>query len=308
MRYLRLRHAVAAIGILLLCGCASFRGAPEPTTAADAVDPAVCPSNADVLAFYRADDVARGGLTPVQFRDFKISACIAAIDSKYVAFLKELRRQRIGAALGGDLAVLTLNGIAAVASEGTSNALAAASAGVVGSKAAVDKDLYFDQTLPALESTMAANRADVLARIRTQQSTDKYTLAEARSDVLAYQEAGNIDSAIKGLNASAAKTEAKATDNLTRIEGRLLSPAEIHRQVSMTGFIYQLESVGDLETLKQIATDLNLSDDAVGGTTAADYSAAIRVEIVRMVKAGKADTVLALVQPIATAHNLDLTK
>lgn len=294
--------------VFLVAGCASFQGAPDPVTAADAADPAACPSNADVMAFYRPSDVDRGGLTAAQFRDFKISACITAIDLKFSDFVRQLRRQRISTTLGGDLAVLTISGIASVASGGTSKALSAASLGVTGARVAIDKDLYFEQTLPALEATMAADRALVLARIRTQQGEATYTLADARIDILAYQQAGAIDSAIKSLNAGAARAETKASDNLVRIQGRQLSPAEMKGQVSMTDFIYQLEAAGDLATLKQIAANLNLSDDAVGGTAAADYSAAIRIEIVRQVKAGKSATVLALLQPIAKAHNVDLSQ
>jgi hypothetical protein len=257
MAHLRLyiRQIGLLFGMLLLAGCASFRGAPEPITAADAIDPAVCPSNADVLAYYRADDAARSGLAQDQFRDFKISACIAAIDLNYAAFLKELRRQRIGTTLGGDLAVLTLSGIAAVANEGTANALAAASAGVVGARVAIDKDLYFEQTLPALESIIAANRAQVLLQIRTRQGgTSPYTLADARIDIQAYQEAGNVDNAIKGLNGIAAKADSDAAQKLAAFRAKPLGEAVVDHASRMTDYIAKLVGAKDGATkLKALA-------------------------------------------------------
>lgn len=294
------RYGLILAAAVFLGGCASLRGGPEPITEADITATTHCPSDQDVTAYYQSDNAARGGLTPEQWRDAKISSCIDIIDAKYAEFQAELRRQIITSNLGTDLAVIGLGGIGSVASKGVSNALSAASAGLVGAKAAIDKDIYFQQTLPALLSAMTANRNTVYLRIRQKQTgPGPYSLADARADIRTYQAAGNIDEAIKGLTATAAKAEAVSADRLASFGVRVLEPKESDRQTKMANYIRGLVVAADVDKLTKIAKALDLP--VAAGATAQKIGNDIRFEIVHRINLGKIDDVYAALAPVAGA-------
>jgi type II secretory pathway component GspD/PulD (secretin) len=93
-----------------------------------------------------------------------ISAHIVAANLRFRDYTQQLYSQTVGFNIGRDWAVLGLSGAAAVASQGAANALAAASAGLVGAGTAVSKNAYYEKTLPALIAAMEANRKRVVVR------------------------------------------------------------------------------------------------------------------------------------------------
>lgn len=143
-----------------------------------------------------------------------ISGRMNAYESSYSDFKRRLNGDANILNLGADLSVLGLAGAAATTgSIATATALAAASAGIIGARGAINADLYFQRTLPALLAQMDANRArakvPIVAGLR--QSNAAYPLAIALVDLDALRDAGGIPTAIAGLTeqAEAGKTAAE---------------------------------------------------------------------------------------------------
>ncbi len=135
-----------------------------------------------------------------------ILARVHAYDIVFADFEKRLYGDGNGVTLGGDLVALVLTGLTAtVGSAGTKAALGAAATGVIGAKSAIDKDLYYQKTVPALLAQMEADRLKALAPITTgmKQSDADYPLLEAYIDLDAYNNAGSIPAAINAVNKDA---------------------------------------------------------------------------------------------------------
>lgn len=140
---------------------------------------------------------------------------IHAYDIEFADFEKRLYGDGNGVSLGSDLVALILGGLTATTGNAeTKAALGAATTGVIGAKAAVDKDLYYQKTIPALLAQMEADRLKALAPITAgmKLSDANYPLMQALIDLDAYKTAGGIPNAINAVNQSAgnAKDQAQA--------------------------------------------------------------------------------------------------
>ena len=95
-----------------------------------------------------------------QKRDEIVLARLRGYDIELSDFERGLFCQGNPISLGGDLLALTLGGLTATTgSAATKAALGAATTGVIGAQAAMNKDLYYQRTIPALIAQMEANRA-----------------------------------------------------------------------------------------------------------------------------------------------------
>jgi hypothetical protein len=153
-----------------------------------------------------ADDAKRGGLSKQEYRDAVVYGRLNVIDIRYFQFQRALTGTNNGVLTGADLTVLALNGLGATTGAASVKAaLAAASAGVVGAKATINTDLFYQKTLPALITQMNATRQKQLATIKTglAKSTDEYTLGEALNDVQNYYIAGTLPSAVEQVTSQA---------------------------------------------------------------------------------------------------------
>lgn len=202
-----------------LAACDSFRGGQQPidppaTTVAAATYYA--PERA-ISAFYAASPDAREGMTPEQYRDKVVRLRLLAIDSRYKTFVEELHGAKAGIGLGADIATLVIGGVGTfVAGETTKSVLSAATAVIAGTRVSVDKNLFYDQTLPAIVSQMDAERAKQRLVIEKgmAQPAATYSLANALSDLSDYERLGSIDVAIKKLTGSATDQAKAAEDTL----------------------------------------------------------------------------------------------
>jgi hypothetical protein len=147
-----------------------------------------------------------------QLRDFIVYSRLRAYDIEFDEFERSLFQDSNLMSTGSDLAVLALNGLAATT--GTAqikSGLSAASAGIVGAQGAINKDLYYQRTLPALLSQMTANRSkielDIFGGLR--QPDADYPLARAQIDLDALGRAGSVPHAIAGLTQQAVDENAK---------------------------------------------------------------------------------------------------
>tara|TARA_R110001606_G_scaffold74168_1_gene171742 strand:+ start:1129 stop:2103 length:975 start_codon:yes stop_codon:yes gene_type:complete len=199
-----------ALGLALLTsGCSSFDGMPEPViTSTVAVDTATKNYMYDsVIA--KMGSMEEGPRTV--YRNRAVSAYLMAMDARYFDFRRGLARNIKGGNLGLDLALLGLTGSAAIWDKAASE-LAAVATAVAGGKASLNRELYFEKTLPALIALMEAERLTVRADILrglTRTESD-YTIEEAFSDLTRYQSAASLDGAIQRASEVAASEGAKA--------------------------------------------------------------------------------------------------
>lgn len=228
-----LRILVAVCFVQLLSSCAAVNG-----------NPARSGNTAKRLRqldqYYAADILAKYLKSPDRraFRDDVINGQLLAMDIHFDEFVQSLAEQGIFLNVGSDFAVLGLSGAGTVLpSAGTKSVLAAISGGITGAKTSVDKNVFYEKTMPALLAQMQAERKTVLAMIRTGQQQDvaHYPLSQALLDLNSYYLAGTIPGAISGIIDEAGSksttaeieikrdqefvaNEPKASDNVDRIK------------------------------------------------------------------------------------------
>jgi hypothetical protein len=186
------------------------------------------PESLDAFAKYYGSDLrdgyneAKSEAERRKIRDQIVGGRIEAVDKVFGELERTLFQSGVTMNIGADWAVLGLNAAASVVGgAGTKAALAATSGGIVGAKGSVDKNLFYEKTMPVLLSEMRASRKAVLARIRAGLTldTNDYSLTAALSDVAEYFSTGSIPGAIAAVSANTGKTakdaEAKLESTVT---------------------------------------------------------------------------------------------
>ena len=227
------RVFVLALCALWLAGCASFQGAPPRPEAATGGLQALDKDYAEALAAYHKADKPQDQL---KLRNQFIELRAGLIDRQYAAFRSTLYSQRVGSSVGVDIATMTLN-IAGVLTPGehAKTAANALSGGIIGSKASVDKNVYFDRTLTAMLSQMEGQRNEIRFRMLAGmgESAERYPLMQAAADLEAYYAAGTLAGAVTTMTQQAAVSEAKSAAALA---ARLPSEAEVTERLREDGF------------------------------------------------------------------------
>lgn len=211
--------AIAGGLVSALGACDSFRGAQQsidpPATSVAAAQQ--YPIDKAITAFSSANPDERGGMTPEQYRDKVVRLRLIAINARYKEFVQELHGAKAGVGLGADVATLVLGGVGTfVAGEATKSVLAAATAVIAGTRVSIDKNLFYDQTLPAIVSQMDTERAKqklVIEKGMVQPAT-VYSLGNALSDLSELERLGSIDVAIKKITGNATEQAKEAEDSL----------------------------------------------------------------------------------------------
>jgi hypothetical protein len=201
------RYAVLAAASLV-AGCSAVTGYPKNYQDTNAVIVADSPYlGANVMEKERSpSDQDRGGMSQQQYRDAVIYARIQVVDINYYNFESKLSGGFNSFDLGADLSTLVLNGLGATTgAAATKAALAAASAGVIGAKSAVNTDIFYQKTLPALIAQMRADRQTTLASITKGlgQPVASYPLDAALLEINDYYVKGTLPSAIAQVTAKA---------------------------------------------------------------------------------------------------------
>ena len=217
--------------IFLLVGCSSFQGRPSPVipmnTLTDQVDE-MLPGEA-IGNFYSSDASKRGGLTRKQYRNKVIGVYMAAINARYHNFVVGISSQRRGAGITLETLALGLSTGATLANQTTANALSAGAAFATGSNSQVDKQLFYQQALPAIISAMNASREKekVILIERMGKTADAYPMELAFMDLANLQNAASIDQAIGNLTSVAAGQEAEVrAQSTTAAQGFTSNVAE----------------------------------------------------------------------------------
>ena len=133
------------------------------------------------------------------YRNELIAERTAAINASYRLFEERLFQEGTVRNIASDWALLGLAGAGAtVSSSATQQILAAISGGLVGARAAFDKNALFDRALPALVAKMQATRQQVELRLLAGMKLDTtdYGIIEALGDLDSYYAAGTLPGAI----------------------------------------------------------------------------------------------------------------
>jgi len=188
----------------LAAGCASFTGYPdsvvEPGDELTQLKPYFLPP---MLKTY--DDTVPE-TDRRKLRDQIVYARMRAYDIQFREFEKALTAQAGATALTTDLLALTLSGLSAtVGGEGAKSALSVASGGVLGAKGNINKDLFYEKTLPALFTQMEAQRLKARVAIETGlgMADADYPLRKAFIDLETYLSAGSLPGALSGITQDA---------------------------------------------------------------------------------------------------------
>jgi len=205
--------------LLLLQACAPMVGSPRPVVNPSDMQATVAryPYDTALGAFY-GTSAQRGGLARRDYRDMVMAIYLGAIDAEYYKFRQDLAASGRGSALGMDLLVLGLTGATALASADDFEDWAVAATMAGGARAAVDKNLFFDRTLPSVISAMDAERARVRTSIEQKIDLDesRYPLPAVFNDIAAYQLAGTLERGMQRVAAIASADAAAAQADLDR--------------------------------------------------------------------------------------------
>lgn len=177
------------------------------------------------------------------------------IDLQYAKFVQEFSGNRKDFETVADLAVLGLSTAGALFTPaGTVRVLSGSAAVVTGSRFAVDRNYFYEKTVPVLINAMNAQRTTVRARIEQSIGTDDaaYSLFQAWSDTTDYYLSGTFDGALQSIQARSGeqkhradelinmiRTNADASPIRTQIQAYFLSLSEADRDQFM-------QSVGQL--------------------------------------------------------------
>jgi hypothetical protein len=131
---------------------------------------------------------------------------IAAYDVEFTRFQQDINRERTLSDTTGTLTALALTALgASFTATSTKTALIAATGAVTGATAAIDKNLFYNQTLPALFALMQADRTKILLDIDndTRQCDASIPLTRLLALTDNYREAGSIPGALASLTGTA---------------------------------------------------------------------------------------------------------
>ncbi|WP_155524615.1 hypothetical protein [Oleisolibacter albus] len=251
--------AALMLVMVLLGGCRSpaLVGAPEPLMTADELEASLKPYlGPDVVTTYQG----KSGADQTNYRDQVIYARIAVIDARFKAFLTGLGVESKSFGIGADAAVIGLNtGSVLSGGETAKNILSGLAGAVTGIKGSVDKNAFYDQTVPTLVSQMVASRREVLAGMLGKMQTANYTLVEALIDLEGYEFAGSFAGALQQIGQKAGNQLQVAEARLqqlatTRLQASDVAPDQIQARAALAGRIQGLTGPQAIAAVKQAAT------------------------------------------------------
>lgn len=212
-------------------GCSTLRGNPVRYEATDTIVQSIDLKAEEVASLVDTSD--RVERNRVQNR------AVAVIDLRFNAFVRDLAADRADSstavastALGASIAGAFVDSVAAK----TNYALFAA--GVVGAFGIVDKNYFYEKTVPALVAGMRAARAKVLLRIRQGQSDtlDNYNGVTALQDLEDYYAAGTLLASIAEVTARAEADTTEALAEMREIEVPTQEQIDNRKKISQAIF------------------------------------------------------------------------
>jgi hypothetical protein len=216
---------IAGLAATALTGCHSLRkpGFPRQSYSQDQQIKdmeAVFDLSRMVAEYY---DLQKAGATEEELRSSRdrfIDGRMALIDLNYNRFVTEFCFNKQAIDTGAEMTQLGLNlATTAVGGAGTKTILAAIASGVSGAKLAIDKNFFYERTIPVLVTSMNAQRKEALIPILQgrRQTTQDYPLTQALSDLDFYYFAGTFLGALQSIQADAGAKEQQMNQVLNRI-------------------------------------------------------------------------------------------
>jgi hypothetical protein len=204
----------------LTTGCASVQGYPDnPTSIAKdltALDMYFDP--AQIIAYSNMPM----GLAREAKRNEIIYGRMAAYDIEFAKFQQDINAERDLTDTAGDLTTLVLTALgASLASTATKTALAASATAVNGGKASIDKNVFYNKTLPALFAQMDGSRTTLRLSIEAGIAAGdvKYPLTKGLADLALYRDAGSLPGAISNISTTAGAQKDKAQSQILALRG-----------------------------------------------------------------------------------------
>lgn len=218
----RIFGVLLSVSLLLAAGCASQRGFPDRSASLScktahtaecelkAVIEAYFEPHTDVFKTYASKET---DLEKRSYRDEVAYSRMRAYDLQFALFQEAIYKEAVGSNLWLDIAGVVVGGAgAAVTSTDGSRILSALSGGLSGARTSINKNLYYERTMPALMATMVADREQVKAEIiqYLDLPVTAYPLARAMVDLERYFNAGSIPGAVANISKEAGKSAQQA--------------------------------------------------------------------------------------------------
>jgi len=229
-----LRHLAALLTAAGLSGCGWQRiGQGEP-----AFDTALLLPSASTSAASPYATVPTSGVPPTvpqacagqatSTDPSTIGNCVYAlktvIDDSYREYRITLHHFADDGDLAMDIGALGLTTAATLTPAAAAKTiLAAMSTGLQGSKATINEDLLYKQTIEMLISEMDSDRAQQFNLMLQEQAAGGYSMSQAMDDLLEYYADGTWDHALTALQARAALTQATSQATLIATKTHLAS-------------------------------------------------------------------------------------
>jgi hypothetical protein len=191
-------------------------------------------------------------------RDKYVRWALRVFDARYQAFLDDLAKTRKGFDAGADIVAIAL-GTASVlfTPVDTKSILAGLAVATTGSKIAINKAYFYEQTLPVIIQQMESDRQVVLADIQggIRQPPDRYRLEDALRDLTRYYNAGTIDGALIAIQQHAAEGKKAAEETMKELRSNN-EPVVRRRRGSIDMWLLapasEAERSGRLKDLKSV--------------------------------------------------------
>ena len=201
----------AVLLVLALGGCSTFTdpGAPDQSFDIDQdlqdLEKAFKTKEITVEDFYKNESPEK--------RDAFIAARLTLTNIQYIKFIRKFAVSKAQLDTAVDMLTIGVDlAITLVGAASTKAILGAISAGTTASKISIDKNFYYEKTVPVLITAMNAERKKALVPILkgTGKSLEIYSFTQALSELHLYYQAGTFIGALQAIQKdSGVKEEAK---------------------------------------------------------------------------------------------------
>lgn len=195
-------------GALLTGACASFEAMPRPVT--EAMIRPEFRDEAVMAEMSRLTDME----AKRELRNRAINYRLGLADDQYAKFLVALGIDAKASNLGLDLGVTALSSVGSVVTKGA-NEISAGVAALTGARGAINRELYYEKTLPAIISSINANRlrakTDILRHLRND-NVVQYPFEQAISDLKEYRLSAQLDLAITQITTESGQRQGAAVE------------------------------------------------------------------------------------------------
>jgi hypothetical protein len=213
-----------AVALMLLGGCETMEGYPtDPTPekqlealrtvyfpSAQNCPDKTTPNDALECQYYDKD---KSAAERQSLRDKIVLGRMHIYDMEFSLFVRALSANNNYFSVGSDLTALAFSGLATTTGNAaTKSALAAVSSGVLAANGTVNKDLFYQKTVPAIIAQMEADRSKVEATILAGlgKPIDAYSLARAQLDLDTLNDSGSLNAAVVTITHDAGNAKAAA--------------------------------------------------------------------------------------------------